>query len=481
VGTVAGFAPFALFFVPVLTLGALFHLWQTAGSRRAAALMGFAFGAGLFLAGVSWVYVSMHDFGGMPAPVAVLATILFCFFLALFPAAVGWLANGERRKPAWLALAVGMPSLWTASEWLRGTLFTGFPWLAVGYAAVPGGPLAGYAPLIGVYGVSVLTAASAGLLALAVRRRFFVPFLVLASIWVGGAALGRVEWTRPYGPPLTVSLLQGNIPQDLKWREDRVAATLDTYARLINGSGGRLILLPETAFPLFLGELPTAYLAAAAEHARKNGGDLVFGVPERSADGTRYYNSVVSAGSAPSQTYRKVHLVPFGEFVPARPLFGWFLDLMHIPLGDFARGEPGQPPLTVAGQRLAVSICYEDVFGEEVIRMLPEATLLANVSNDAWFGDSIAPRQHLQIAQMRALETGRFMLRATNTGITAVIDERGRLTAQLEPFHTGVLEAVAQGRTGVTPYVRWGNGPVLVLIACALSIVFLSRGRNLRG
>jgi len=482
--TVLGFAPFYLFFVPVLTLAGLFHLWRHAGSHRAAAWIGFAFGCGLFLVGVSWVYVSMHDFGGMPLPVAVLATLLFCLFLALFPLAVGWLQAWS--APSAARLLFLMPALWALFEWVRGWIFTGFPWLAVGYSAAPYGPLAGFAPLLGVYGVSLLTALSASLLALgydAWRRAgvkaTWPAAAAFIGLWLVGGALQQVEWTRPAGAPVSVSLVQGNIAQDLKWREDRVISTLETYRDLVLASPGKLIVLPETAFPMFLEQVPPAYLTELATHARAQGGDLVVGVPERSVDGQRYYNSVVSLGSSPPQFYRKVHLVPFGEFIPFKPLFGWFIDLMHIPLGDFARGATTQRPLAVAGQKVAINICYEDVFGEEIIRQLPEATLLANVSNDAWFGDSIAPRQHLQISQMRALEAGRTMLRATNTGMTAIIDERGRVTARIPPFHADVLHGVAQGRSGTTPYVRWGNLPALAaMFALVAAGVLLARRRG---
>ena len=474
--TVLGFAPFYLFFVPVLTLAVLFHLWRHAGSHRAAAWIGFAFGCGLFLLGVSWVYVSMHDFGGMPLPIAVLATIVFCVFLALFPMLAGWLQAGFKATTAIKVLLL-MPALWALMEWVRGWIFTGFPWLAVGYSATPYSPMAGFAPLLGVYGLSLLTAFSAGLLALIYEQgrqhglRTALPAVsMLVAIWGAGGLLQQVSWTQPVGTPIRVSLLQGNIPQDLKWREDRLIATLDTYRRLVLSSPGKLIVLPETALPLFLDQVPPAYLTELSTHVRASSGDMLFGVPERGADGRNYYNSVASLGSSPSQIYRKVHLVPFGEFIPFKPLFQWFLDLMNIPLGDFARGETTQRPLAVAGQKVAMNICYEDVFGEEIIRQLPEATLLANVSNDAWFGDSIAPRQHLQISQMRALETGRIMLRATNTGMTAIIDERGRVLAQLEPFHTDVLIGQAQGRTGATPFVRWGNGAALILMALFLGV-----------
>ena len=473
--TVLGFAPFDLFFLPLFTLAVLFHLWQQAGSRRSAAAIGFAFGAGFFLLGVSWVYVSLHDFGGMPAPLAAFSTLLFCLFLALFPAAVGALAMARTPTRSLLCL---LPAAWAAAEWVRGFVFTGFPWLAMGYAAVPASPLMGYAPILGVYGVSLLMALSAGLLVLVWyfrcdARRGMGAVAALVALWAGGALLERVEWTHPVGEAVSVSLLQGNIPQDIKWREERVAPTLATYARLVEESHSRLILLPETAFPLFLDQLPPAYLERLAAHARRFEGDVVFGVPERSADGSRYYNSVVSVGVSGPQAYRKVHLVPFGEFVPLRPLFGWLLDFLHIPLGDFTPGSPGQPPLAVAGQRLAANICYEDVFGEELLAAASQATLLANVSNDAWFGDSIAPRQHLQIAQMRAAELRRMMLRATNTGITALIDARGRVIARLDPFRTGALHVTAQGRVGETPYMRLGNGAAvgLMLLLFVLAVL----------
>jgi apolipoprotein N-acyltransferase len=483
--TVLGFAPFYLFFVPVLTLAVLFHLWRHAGSHRAAAWIGFAFGCGLFLVGVSWVYVSMHDFGGMPLPIAVLATLAFCLFLALFPMTVGWVQAWLKQPVVGLLLL--MPALWTLLEWVRGWIFTGFPWLAVGYSAAPYGPLAGFAPLLGVYGVSLLTAFSAGLVALgydAWRRgsakAVLLPASALIVLWGGGGLLQQVQWTQPVGKPVSVSLLQGNVPQDLKWREDRVVSTLDTYRRLVLASPGKLIVLPETAFPMFLEQVPPAYLTELATHARAQGGDLAVGVPERSRDGQRYYNSVVSLGSSPNQIYRKQHLVPFGEFIPFKPLFGWFIDLMHIPLGDFARGTPTQRPLAVAGQKVAMNICYEDVFGEEIIRQLPEATLLANVSNDAWFGDSLAPHQHLQMARLRAQETARPMLRATNNGVSALIDHRGRVLAVSPQFQVFVLTGDVQPRRGATPYALAGNVPVLVLLLTALAAAVIVQRRAIQ-
>ena len=257
----------------------------------------------------------------------------------------------------------------------------------------------------------------------------------------------------------------------MKWREDQMRATLDTYARLIANSEARLIVLPETALPLFLHQVPPDYLAAIAAHAKKNNGDVLIGVPERLPDGS-YYNTAFTLGAAPLQFYRKSHLVPFGEYIPLRPLLAWIVNILAIPLQDFSRGAIDQQPLNIAGQRVAVNICYEDVFGEEIIRQLPQATLLINVSNVAWFGRTIAPEQHLQISQARALETGRYMLRATNTGMTAVINPRGEVERVAAAYETTALTHTLRGNEGATPYVRWGNYAVLFLLAVFLGVAW---------
>ena len=471
--TVAGFAPFYLYPLPVVTLAGLFYLWSRAERPRAAAAIGFAYGLGLFLFGVSWVYVSLHDFGAMPAPLAAVATLLFCAFLALFPAAVGYVCARPSVAPS-ARFALLAPAIWTLAEWTRSWIFTGFPWLALGYSQVPSSLLAGYAPALGIYGVTLATAASAGLLLLMCRHAtgkplFYRSALLFLLIGLGGWALKQAEWTRPAGAPLKVSLLQANIAQDLKWNEDRIVETLETYRALAMLSKSPLIVLPETALPLFLERVPKDYLAEFAAHARRNGGDILIGVPER-LPGGEYYNSVVSFGTAPTQTYRKSHLVPFGEFIPLRPLLGAIVGALAIPLQDFSRGAENQRPLAVAGQLVAVNICYEDAFGEEIIRQLPEATLLVNVSNIAWFGRSIAPRQHLQISQARALETGRPMLRATNTGVTGVIGPDGELREAAPEFAVATVTHRIQGYGGATLYVRWGNAAVLVLCLVLIAI-----------
>jgi len=473
---VLGFAPFGIFPVPVLALAVLFALMQRAGTPRAAAWLAWSFGLGLFSAGIGWIYVALHDYGDMAALLAAPATLLFAAFLALLPALAGY-AQAHIPAVAWLRTVLVMPAVWALSEWLRGTLFTGFPWLSQGYAHSDS-PLAGYAPLFGVYGVSLIAAISAGLLAVLWRERWNKPgriaLAALAVLWVGGAALRSIAWTQPNGEPFSVALVQGNISQHLKFDEDALVGTLETYRRLALQSDARLTVLPETALPLLRQEVPQHLIEQLRDHARLNGGDVLIGSFERDQGG--YYNSVFSLGAADEQHYRKHHLVPFGEFIPLRPLLGWFINgVLDIPMGDLARGGETQPPLHVAGQQVAPDICYEDVFGEEVIRHLPQASVLLNLTNDAWYGESHAAEQHNQISRMRALETGRMMLRATNTGVTSIIGADGRVLQQLPQHQQAVLKGMAQGYEGITPYVRWGNAAVMLLIALMLAYAWTRR------
>ena len=472
--TVAAFAPLAVFPLSFLTLACLLLIWRRAAAPQAAFWAGFAFGAGLFGAGASWVYVSLHEFGMMPAPLAAIGTLAYCAILALYPAAAGWCLARLVRAPLASAL-IAFPAAWTLFEWLRGWVFTGVPWLALGYGQVDS-PLAGLAPLIGVYGVSFATALCAGLLYLVAtgpnRLRLAGGFALVLALVIG-QLLRQIEWTSPQGAPVRVALLQGNISQDLKFQANRYASTLALYKRMIEASEGRLIVLPETAIPRFLDAVDPGYLEGIARTAAARGADVLIGVPIRDPDG-RYFNSVVSLGASPSQRYDKAHLVPFGEFVPSG--FHWIVKTVAIPMSDFSLGRQDPRPLSLAGQRVAPNICWEDAFGEEIIRQLPEATLLVNVSNVAWFGDSLAPAQHLQISRMRAIETGRTMLRATNTGMTAIIDPRGGVVAKLPQFAEGILEGEVQGHSGATPYVKLGNTPVVLVCVVLLgALVFIRR------
>ncbi len=452
------FAPFGLFWLaPLIWLG-FFQILRRAASKRQAALSGLFFGLGFFLTGVSWVYVSLSVFGGMPWWLAGIAAFLFCCVMALFPAIAGGLFKRWQPESAWQQ-ALLFAALIAAVDWLRGWIFTGFPWLALGYSQAPPSPLAGFAPLIGVHGLSLLVALAGALLV-----RWRIGLACLALLAIAGFGLRQIHWTTPVGEPVSVMLIQGNIPQEMKFRPESFARTLNLYLELIEQNPAQLTILPETALPSFFTSLPPDYLEALNQAVRAHGGDLIAGTLTGGRDA--YWNSAVSLGVSPVQTYSKRHLVPFGEFIP--PGFAWFMAYANIPMSGFSRGPEVQPPLAVAGQQVAVNICYEDVFAEEIIRALPLAGILANLSNTAWFGRSLAQPQHLQIAQMRAVETGRPMLRATNTGMTAVIGPDGRVRAALPPFTQGVLHAEVRAHQGMTPYARTGNLGFLFLTALFL-------------
>ena len=487
VATAFGFAPFGFSFLPVLTLAALFLLWRHAASARRAAWVGFLFGLGLFGAGASWVYIALAMFGDMQGLLAGIATVGFCVYLALFPALAGW-ATVRISPTASDSRLAAAAACWTLTEWLRSWLFSGFPWLSVGYAQTQG-PLAGYAPLGGVFLISLALAASAALVTRFVssvrvgeRSRAAFSLVYLFIIWISGYELRAIEWSRPDGAPLAVSLVQGNIPQDLKFEAAYRDKTLSTYAELVGQAKGRLIVLPESALPMFADEVPVEFVAQLRKMAQERGGDLLLGLfffeprgPGEDED--HYFNSVVSVGTAPTQRYRKRHLVPFGETIPAKPVVGWFIRrVLHIPLADQTPGPAYQAPFDVAGQRVAVNICYEDAFGSELIHNLPEATLLVNVTNDAWYGRSLAAEQHEQIAAMRAIETSRPMLRATNTGITSIIDHHGRELARLPWFTQGILEGTIAGRSGTTVYVRFGDA-LAVVLAFGVGVAVFAGGR----
>jgi len=471
---VLAFAPFYAWPVAIACLAILFAVWAASGSPRQAWLSGYAFGLGYFLAGVSWVFVSLHRYGGMPAFLAALATFLFCAYLALFPALAGWLAVrwGGARRGRRLAVAC---AAYVAFEWLRGsgTFAAGFPWLGIGTSQAPSSPLAGFAPWLGGYGVSLAVTAAAALAAgiatggAAPRVRYALT-LALAALFAAGALARLPAWTEPAGAPISVALLQGNVPQELKWRDEVRDRTLAEYRRMILAADARVVVVPETALPAFLDELPAGYLESLREDARSHGKDILLGTVERvRRDGDYdYYNSLVRITGPERQTYRKRHLVPFGEFIP--PGFAWVLAILHIPMSDMSRGTATQPPIAAGGTRFGVAICYEDMFGEEVIDALPAAGVLVNVSNDAWFGHSLEQEQHLQASQMRALETGRWMVRSTNTGVTAAIDPRGHVVSKLAEYTRGTLVATVVPRTGRTPYARTGNLPVLAITFAAL-------------
>jgi len=452
------FAPLEWFWLTPLILAIMFHLLTRAKNWFHAALRFWLFGMGLFLSGVSWVYISIHVFGGVSMPMAAIPTFLLCLLLSCGYPLIGatfrlHLPASPRKQAIFFAALLALLDLG------RGWFFTGFPWLALGYSQTPPSPLAGYAPILGIYGISFAVALIAALLALGSRVKPG-PWLAALLILGCGLLLRFVPWTHPVGDPISVTLIQSNFTQDQKWRPENFLITLELYRKLITENPTQLTVLPETAMPFFLDTIPQSYIAELKALAKRKNGDLLVGVPTRVED--RYWNSAVSFGTSPSQTYSKSHLVPFGEYVP--PGFRWFMVLVNIPMVGFSGGPDNQPPLEIAGQRVAVNICYEDLFGHELLHALPRATLMVNMSNTAWFGRSLAQAQHLQIARLRALETGRPMLRATNTGMTAIIQPDGYVHAVLPPFEAGVLTETVQGYQGMTPFILFGDLPLAFLV-----------------
>ncbi|WP_269533721.1 apolipoprotein N-acyltransferase [Chitinimonas sp. BJYL2] len=464
---VFGFAPFHFWPLVLVSLVLLFGLIDIAPSPRRAALIAWLWGLGYFAGTIHWIFISLHTFGGMPAPLAVLAVGGLAAFLGLYPALIAYAARRVAGNSRAILLLLALPALWLLGEWLRGWLFTGFPWAAVGYSQIPGGPLAGFAPLLGIYGVSGLLAGLAGLVTWLMGRRLdrldLAAVLAAVVLCTVGYGLRHVVWTAPEGKPLKVALLQGAIPQNRKWGIDDLIYNLRTYYKLVYEAKADLLVLPETAFPIFLHDVPEDYLDSLLALARQQQADLITGVPRLDAESQRYYNGAVLLTDPRRPANYKAHLVPFGEYVPLRPLVQWVYDnILNMPLADFSPGAEVQKPLRVRDQRIAANICYEDLFGEELLPNARQATLLLNLSNLAWFDGSVALAQHGQISQARALETGRPMLRATNSGTTAVIDAHGNYLARLPEREVGILYATVQGRSGETPYLRFGNVPALL-------------------
>jgi apolipoprotein N-acyltransferase len=478
------FAPFDLWPLGPACLALLWLLWRGVPPRRAA-WIGFGFGAGLFLAGTYWLYTSVHVLGKAPLAVAIVLMLGLVAIMGAYTAVIGWAvarlapARGAARE---LAL---LPAAWVLLEWFRGWFLSGFPWLAVGYSQLDT-PLAGYAPLVGVYGVSLAAGVTAGLLIVALDARGrgrAAPLLAVAVLWAGGFGLAQVDWTRPSGAPLSVAIVQGAIPQDQKWLEDNRAHTLEVYRQLTQQAlGARLVVWPESALPMLYHDAVPA-LAEIYRDARARGSDLVLGLVRYDFQNGQYRNGLVALGDD-EQWYYKRRLVPFGEFFPVPPFVRSWMRLKSLTYVDFMAGAADQGPLDAAGQKLAATICYEDAYAVEQLAVLRQATLLVNVSNDAWFGDSTAPHQHLQITRMRALEAGRWMVRSTNNGISALIDPHGRIVARTRQFEPEVLKGDVVPYTGLTPYARLRNWPVLAAVALLLAVGVLrrkTRGRTAPG
>ena len=469
---VFAFAPAAVLTLGVVTLAGLFLLFDE-GTPGRAARVGFAFGVGLFAGGTYWLYTALHDFGQTPP---WLALLLMAGLVALMAAWYALLGYGSRR---WLLHAgprrwlLALPGGWVLVEWARSHAFTGFPWLALGYAQVDTW-LAGYAPVGGVYLVSLAAAVCAGALVTWVRgdrRHFQLGLLVLVSVVLGGAALGRVAWTQPDGAPFGVAVVQGAVPQDLKWSPAQRDATFALYRRLsVPVWGTPLVVWPEAALPV-LAEQATPFLREEWATARAHGSAWMLGLLsyDGQLDAVRNGLLVLDTQRSP-QWYFKRHLVPFGEYFPVPAQVRQWMRLASLAFVDLAPGAEQQPVPEVLGLPLAATICYEDAYGSDQLAALSTARLLVNVTNNAWYGDSTAPHQHLQISRLRALEAGRFLVRATSNGISAIIGPKGELLAAAPQFVPAVLRGEIRPYRGLTPYARLG-GDWLVLLMAGLAVL----------
>ena len=481
------FAPFYCWPIQILSLSVLLLLvmQREQDAIKHQSVLVWAYGFSWLVTGFGWLVIALARYGELPWLLSIIAIALLAALLALFlPCAFYGACILQRRwnSPASVFLLGIFPAFFVIAEWLRAWVFTGFPWASSGYTHTASW-LAGFAPLIGVYGIGWLNALIAGALSLALldRTTAIKMALFVGGVFFSGFLLQKIEWTKPQGQPIQVRLLQGNIDQGIKFDANHLRSTLDLYQSLITKEPADLIATPETALPILSSDLPPNYLSDLQFFALQSHSKLILGVVLHDGD-ARYSNSVIGLGGANAASfyrYDKHHLVPFGEFVPYG--FRWFTNLMQIPLGDLTSAGLYQKPMQVKDQYVMPNICYEDVFGEEIAAQLaaqyaakePVASILLNVSNLAWYGDSTAIPQHLQISTMRVLETGRPMLRATNTGATAVINAKAQVVAELKPLTQGSLNTSVQGMKGMTPYIVLGTSTILLICIISLLLAYL--------
>jgi apolipoprotein N-acyltransferase len=479
------FSPVDFYLIAVLSPAVLLYFFLFATPRRAAWL-GWWFGMGFFGVGVSWGFVAIYVFGFSSIFTAVVLTFIGISLMAAYLALQGYLSVLFIRKfkivNRFVTLVIVFPLLWLLLEWFRGWFLTGFPWLSLGYSQT-GSLLSGYAAILGVYGVSWLTVLSSSLILMALlyknHKKSISVLLSVIAIWLGGYFFSQVSWTETVGKPLKVSLVQGNVEQLNKWDSDHFEKRKQRYLSLTQKHwDSDLILWPENSLTIFHHQLKDNFLKQLTKEAKKNKTDIILGLPVLDREKKEYFSSLMAINNSvvdsnQIQFYHKNHLVPFGEYLPFESLLRGLIAFFDLPMSGFTPGQYDQKLLTVAKQKVAPTICYEDAFGEDLIRFLPEATLIMNASNNAWYGDSFAPHQHLQISQMRALETGRDVMRVTTNGVSALIDHQGKITSRSSQFESYVVTGLIQPRTGATPYVVWGNYALLLIIILCLSGMFL--------
>jgi len=458
-----------LLFLPLTVF--LFQLLHT-DSAKEAFFKGWLFGIGLFAVGVSWLYVAIHDFGAAHWSLAGIFTGLFIAFLALLYALLGWSLfkvknrlksriNEQNNSAQNRLVLFYLPVLWVVFEWIRGWLLTGFPWILVGYPLIET-PLSAYAPIFGIFGLSFLVVFISALLLARIKP---LSIILTLSILIGvGSLLGEIQWSETQGKPLSVALIQGNVNQLIKWDRWQLEKTKQKYVSLSQDQWqtNDIIVWPENAIPTFYYKLQNSFYHHLALQARQTQTELITGLPVFDEEKTQYYNAMTNLGGIQG-FYHKTHLVPFGEYVPLASLIRGWIQFFNLPMSGFSAGESEQELIEIKGYKVVVTLCYEDVFAQDVIRQIPQAQFMLNLSNNGWYGNSFAPHQHLEMARMRALETSRELIRSTTSGISALVDSKGQIMVQGPQFEAAVVNGKIQPRTGITPYVFWGNYPVLIL------------------
>ena len=461
---------------PLLILPLLFVALTVSPKDTAAHF--FWFGFGLFLTGTHWIYISVHVFGNAAIWIALLLMVGLSWIMAMFLGLAGWLMSRLSHGEPWRLLFVA-PAAWVMVEWIRGWILTGFPWLSQGYGQIDGA-LAGWAPVLGIYGVSFMllfgTAAILVVIMTTGRQRLIATPLILLP-WIIGSGLGLIEWTEPYGKAIRTTIIQAGVSQDQKWLTSQRQAILDFYrGSTLSVPDSELVIWPEVAIPALQTQVAD-YLDIIDGDAKRNGQTVLLGILEKSTERSteaRIFNSVLMLGAEQRQFYRKRHLVPFGEYFPVPASVREWMKMQNLPYSDLAKGRDVQALLTTAnGTTLSIAICYEDAFGAEQLYAFPDADILINVSNDAWFGESVAPYQHLQMARMRALEVGRYSVRSTNTGISAFIGPEGELLQTGKQFEEEIMTADIRSRRGTTVYADVGNWPILGLCFSILGFFWI--------
>lgn len=469
------FAPFNYCYFSIVSLTYVFLSWLECSPGRVA-LRGYLFGLGLFGSGISWVYISVHDYGGAHAIGAFLLTALVVCFWAIFPALSGYLSTkiaGEKHKKKLIWV---IPFVWILVEYFRGVwLLNGFPWLQIAYTQLEM-PLQGFIPVIGGYGTGFILVFTIAVIVAGFKKtiKYRTTLFIFLLLWGIGGYLQTLKWTMPRGKAISVALIQGNVAQDQKWLSKNRLNILSSYQKMTAQNWGvDVIVWPEASIPAYLSQVKKFFLDPLSKQAKAHGTDLIVGLPAL-GEKNEAYNIVLTLGSHEGR-YNKNHLLPFGEYLPLQPVSGFILNLLNIQLGDFSSGGNNQKLLQAGGYPFATSICYEDAFSEEVIRYLPEAAYLVNVTNDAWFGDSLEPHQHMQIARMRALETGRYLLRATNTGVTAIVAPDGSIVSKAPQFEQTVLKGEIIPMAGMTPYSRLGDSVIIIVLVFGLLCLIIKR------